>query len=252
VSAVLKQASSIPDLSVIAITDHDVIDGALEALDLAPRYGIDVVPGVEVSTRDGHLLALFIERIIPAGLGLVETIQRVGDLGGLCVAPHPFGRRADSLPAVAVLLALEHPKARDILAGVEVFNGGIFSRRSNRIARKFARHMDVARVGSSDAHVLSAIGSGVTMFEGSTQADLRRALEIRATEGFQRVPLSPLRLAAGWTGWRALRSLGWTASNAGPEAPVVLSRGPLTPAWPTGLQAATEFLPATDLIEMSS
>ena len=57
VEAVLKQAAHIAGLDVIAITDHDEIQGALEAVDLAPRYGIEVIPGCEISTADGHLLA---------------------------------------------------------------------------------------------------------------------------------------------------------------------------------------------------
>ena len=62
VRGVLKQASSV-GLSVIAVTDHDDIRGAFDARELASQYNIEVISGVEVTTRDGHLLALFIEKI---------------------------------------------------------------------------------------------------------------------------------------------------------------------------------------------
>lgn len=252
VTAVLRRAASQRELNVIAITDHDAIDGALEAQELAPLYGIEVVPGVEISTREGHLLGLFIEQMVPAGLPLMETIERVGDLGGLCVAPHPFGRRGNSLSALAVTLAVEHPRACDILVGIEVFNGGVFSGDSNRIAGRFASHMDVARLGSSDAHVLSAIGSGVTRFQGSTSADLRRALQARTTEAVRRIELSPLRLAANWMGWRLLRGVGWAASSAAPQAPLVTSPTPPTPEWPVDLESGAEVLSTADWVELSS
>ena len=76
VEAVLKQAAHTAELDVIAITDHDEIQGAQEAAELAPRYGIEVIPGSEISTADGHLLALFIPKKISAGLSVVETILR--------------------------------------------------------------------------------------------------------------------------------------------------------------------------------
>ena len=57
VSAILRTAAE-RGLNVVAITDHDQIAGALVALELAPDYNVEVVPGIEVSTADGHLLAL--------------------------------------------------------------------------------------------------------------------------------------------------------------------------------------------------
>ena len=71
---VLKHASSV-GLDFIAVTDHDEIRGAFYARELASQYELEVVPGVEVSTRDGHLLALFIEKIPPHGLSLEETLN---------------------------------------------------------------------------------------------------------------------------------------------------------------------------------
>jgi predicted metal-dependent phosphoesterase TrpH len=76
-------------LDIIAITDHDEIRGALLAEQIAPEIGIQVIPGVEITTAEGDLLALSIRKLIPAGLPLIETILRVGEQGGFCLAPHP-------------------------------------------------------------------------------------------------------------------------------------------------------------------
>ncbi|HSQ39184.1 MAG TPA: PHP domain-containing protein, partial [Anaerolineales bacterium] len=85
---VLRRAHEV-GLDVIAITDHDVIEGTLEAVKLAPHFGVDVIPGIEITTADGDLLALFVTELVPAGLPLVETVLRVRELGGVCIAPHP-------------------------------------------------------------------------------------------------------------------------------------------------------------------
>jgi len=66
VAAVLQEARQI-GLDVIAITDHDAIDGALEAMDLAAKIGIEVIPGIEISTAEGDLLALFVTKKIERG-----------------------------------------------------------------------------------------------------------------------------------------------------------------------------------------
>src|SRR5688572_4264126 len=89
VPSVLKQARKMR-LDVIAITDHDEIAGALEAIKLASHYGVEVIPGIEITTVDGDLLALFITEKVPAGLSLTETVLRVRELGGVCIAPHPM------------------------------------------------------------------------------------------------------------------------------------------------------------------
>jgi predicted metal-dependent phosphoesterase TrpH len=92
VDEVLDHAARQIDLRVIAITDHDTIEGALEARSLAERYGIEVVVGEEVSTADGEQLALFIEERLPPGLPAAETIAAAHAQGGLCVAAHPYYR----------------------------------------------------------------------------------------------------------------------------------------------------------------
>ena len=102
---------------MVAITDHNEVRGGLEAQDLAPAYGVEVVPGSKVSTAEGHLLALFIQNDIPKGLSLEETLRRVADQGGCAVAPHPAARGTNSLTSEAIRRMLAHPDLARILVG---------------------------------------------------------------------------------------------------------------------------------------
>lgn len=177
VPAVLKRASQ-SGLHIIAITDHDEIRGALLAEELAPKYNIQVIPGVEITTAEGDLLALSIRKIIPAGLSLIETILRVGDQGGFCIAPHPMasGMGMKSLSAYSIRTALRHEKTARTLIGIETYNATTLDREGNTAARILAERSNISQTGSSDAHVLDAIGLGATHFPGNTITDLVTAL----------------------------------------------------------------------------
>jgi predicted metal-dependent phosphoesterase TrpH len=167
------------DLDVIAITDHDETCASLEAREWAARqqYRVEVVPGVEVSTRDGHLLALFVEDRPPALRGLQATAEWVLARGGLCIAPHPFTRWTHSLNTRALCPAVEH----NLLAGMEVFNASLAGRASQPRAVDFVERFGLARIGASDAHMKGMVGLARTRFAGRTAHDLRHAIETRAT-----------------------------------------------------------------------
>src|SRR5207302_7167842 len=79
-------------LDVIALTDHDDIRGSFVMRDLAARRDspVEIVTGVEVTTRSGHLLALWIEDEIPMFGPLAATIAQIHELGGVAVGPHPL------------------------------------------------------------------------------------------------------------------------------------------------------------------
>jgi hypothetical protein len=183
VPAVLERASQL-GLDIIAITDHDEIRGALLAEQLAPQYGLQVIPGVEITTAEGDLLALSIRSIIPPGLSLIETVKRVGQQGGFCVAPHPMasGLGMKSLSAFSICQALHDYEAERILIGIETYNATTLDREGNLAAQTWAERLNVSQTGSSDAHVLEAIGLGATLFPGRTIPDLLAALWTGTTE----------------------------------------------------------------------
>lgn len=178
VPAVLRRARQI-GLDVIAITDHDEIAGSLKALEIASQYGVEVIPGSEVTTAEGDLLALNITEKVQRDRPLTETVLRVGELGGFCIAPHPMagGFGMKSLSAYSILKALRNADVARILIGIETYNATTIDKLSNHYAHILAEPLDIARTASSDAHVIEAIGLGATEFDGHTAQDLIRALQ---------------------------------------------------------------------------
>ena len=166
-------------LRVIAVTDHDEIEGAFEARKLASSFGVEVVIGEEISTAHGHLLGLFLHRHIPPGMSAEETVARIHEQGGLAIAPHPFDA---SVPSVGRRLTSESLQSM-AFDGIEVFNAGIFWpwRVSNHTAQRLAETMQAAQIGGSDAHALCAVGSGRTWFRGHHADDLFAAIRNRNT-----------------------------------------------------------------------
>ncbi|MBK7318351.1 PHP domain-containing protein [Candidatus Villigracilis affinis] len=203
--AVLTRAKQL-GLDVIAITDHDEIAGALKALEIAPMYGVEVIPGIEITTAEGDLLALFIREKVAAGLSLVETVMKVRELGGVCIAPHPMagGMGMKSLNAMSILKALRNRKVAETLIGIETYNGTSIDRVSNHSASLLSNRLKLARTGSSDAHILETIGFGATEFEGKTAADLLTALKNRTTKVRKQNEWGMFKILGSW----ALNYLG--------------------------------------------
>jgi len=168
------------NLAVIALTDHDVIEGALRARDLWAKgqYRFDFVVGEEISTGDGHLLALFIEKRIQPGLSMERSIDLVHEQGGLAIVAHPLNRifRHSCQREVLDRIYANHDLWLD---GIETWNASFCGIHANRVAMSANRQVyGWPELGNSDAHTLSAIGSGCTWFEGSTAQEVRLAIEV--------------------------------------------------------------------------
>lgn len=217
ISAILKHASTKTDLNVIAITDHDTMSGVSEAMHRAPEYNLEVIPGMEVSSKDGHVLCLFIQKPIPAGLNLLDTVLRVGEQGGLCVAAHPMAKAVNSLRFEKIRETLTHPEAEKILVGVEAFNGGLVYTRGNKMIETESCSLPLAQLGDSDAHILRMIGTGSSWFEGSTASELRTALIKHATAPRRGTGLTGAAVLTSYIPNYLLRKLGWVSWNSDPE-----------------------------------
>jgi predicted metal-dependent phosphoesterase TrpH len=178
VEELLRHVVTRTTLDVIAITDHDTIGGALEAQDIVRResYPIEVVVGEEVSTRDGHLVGLFLsERVIP-GLSAAETVAAIHAQGGLAFAPHPYlrVRQKEGRPITMVGLG---GAIRDLaLDAIETVNATPFLGRANRRAAAYNVTRRLPALGNSDGHIPQAIGKGYTLFPGKTALALRAAI----------------------------------------------------------------------------
>jgi predicted metal-dependent phosphoesterase TrpH len=172
------------DLDVIAIADHERIDAALAARSMARDRGlrVEVVVGEEVTTRGGHLLALFIDRPIRPYRSLRHTIMAVHDAGGLAVPAHPLVPYPLCAQGFVLRRLIDDSDERVHPDGLETLNPTMLGRPWHTRVVGFADRYGLAHLGNSDAHAVEAIGAGWTSFPGSDAADLRRAIEARVTE----------------------------------------------------------------------
>ena len=166
-------------LDVIAITDHDTIEGALRAAEHSERTaGVSVIVGEEVSSRQGHILGLFLERRIPPGLSAAATVDEIHNQGGLAIAAHPFWRTARMVERLGgTVHGIGWLAAELDFDAVEVENSTPGLGFANILARRLADGAGCACVGSSDAHILEAVGKAATVFNGRSPRALRSAIE---------------------------------------------------------------------------
>jgi len=220
VELLLEHASEI-GLDGIVVTDHDAIDASLHAAELAPDYGLLGIPGVEVSTAAGHLLALGVEECPASGRPLDETVDEVEALGGAAVVPHPFQRS-------------RHGVSKRRLVGVdpdaiEVYNSMLFTGYRNRRAETFARRRNIARVAGSDAHYLPNVGRAYTEVD----------LDV-GSGGVASIPADAIveAIRDGATGVRGRRTpipesaRHYAVGAARKTTYAFTSRAPFVPTWP--------------------
>jgi predicted metal-dependent phosphoesterase TrpH len=179
IEQILKYTELNTGLDVIAITDHNVIDGSLRARDLWAKssYRFDYIVGEEISTNEGHLLALFIEKQIPSHLSIERSIDLIHDQGGLAIVVHPLHplfRMSCQRPVLDRIRA-----NKDLwLDGIETLNAGLCGIYANRLTMRANRQCyGWSEVGNSDAHTLNAIGRACTLFQGSTASDVRTTIQ---------------------------------------------------------------------------
>jgi predicted metal-dependent phosphoesterase TrpH len=184
VADILDHVVASGSLDVIAITDHERIDAALAARAIAEDRGLpmEVVVGEEVTTRGGHLLALFLEDRIRPYRSLRDTIAAVHDAGGVAVPAHPLVPYPLCAQGFLLRSLLDDPDPLVHPDGLETFNPTALGRPWHHRVVRFADAAGLAHLGNSDAHALAAVGSGWTSFPGSTAADLRAAIAAGTTE----------------------------------------------------------------------
>jgi predicted metal-dependent phosphoesterase TrpH/glycosyltransferase involved in cell wall biosynthesis len=189
-------------LGAIAVTDHNVFAGALEAVELARTRNLIVIPGEEVKTdNQGEVIGLFLEQEIPRGMSFTDTVAAIREQGGLVYLPHPFDRM-HAIPDPATLH--RHLPEIDVF---EVYNARLLFDGYNDEALRFAGKYGLLAGAGSDAHVLPGVGTGalrVRRFEGPEEF----LLALRTAEVLRR----PKSLAY-------LQSLKWVAQARDKFAP---------------------------------
>ena len=160
-------------LGAVAICDHNTIRGSLEAEKLAPE-GLIVLKGIEVTSDDGHILALNLSEDVPRGRSAGETIDIIHSLGGIAVAAHPF--RMWSGLGRSVIEA-------NPFDAIEVLNGRN-TNKGNQKSMKLASRLDKPFTGGSDAHKPDSIGEALTIFADDcvSASDLVKAILAKQVE----------------------------------------------------------------------
>lgn len=188
VEEVLDYVENETDLDVIAITDHDTMDGYFEAVELMKKkkYRFELIPGEEVTSKEGHILALFIRKPIPAGLTVKTTLKKIKEQNGVRIAPHPFQHVRVKSPdyatmdGIGLVAMLKNAK---LLNGIETINATPTLGEENLRATFVNRTLLFkAETGSSDAHIKEAIGRAYTLFQGKTADDLKVELKHHQTQ----------------------------------------------------------------------
>lgn len=150
-------------LDAIAIADHDSIEGSMEGI--RKSKGIDdiiLIPAIEISTLEGHIVALGIQEKIRSKLTPEETIDKIREQGGISIIPHPFVSYREGL--------CDYVKNLDIDA-IETLNSRYIFGYSNWRAKKLAEEKGIPQIGASDAHFPGAIGSCITEVDADFSVD---------------------------------------------------------------------------------
>jgi predicted metal-dependent phosphoesterase TrpH len=181
-------------LGAIAVTDHNVFGGALEAVDYAQGRDLIVIPGEEVKTDgQGEVIGLFLQREIPRGMSFADTVAAIREQDGLVYVPHPFDR-LHAIPDPRTL----HRHVADIDV-LEVYNARLLFEGYNDEALRFARKYNLTMGAGSDAHVLQGVGTGAVRMRAFRDPE-EFLISLRSAEVLRR----PKSLAY-------LQSLKWVA-----------------------------------------
>ena len=146
----------------IAITDHDCVKGSL----VGRKFSKRIILGSEISTADGHLLALGIDKDVKKGMEVEETIEIVKDMGGVAIAAHPFRLRSGI-----------GKKINSKFDGIEILNARCTKKENEKTMRFYEkRKLDIAKTGGSDCHIIDFLFATYTEVEGETGEEILEAI----------------------------------------------------------------------------
>jgi hypothetical protein len=199
VEEILRKAEVV-GLDAIAITDHDSVDGAKKALSIPSP--VLVIPGIEVSTKQGHLLVLGVTEIIPADLDVVATVNIARRMGALAILPHPYHVWRHGV-------ARRKKAGMHIVDAVEAFNSRYIVGSANQKAARIAKRLGKPCVGGSDAHNAKFVGFGRTYIdaEKNVPAILEAIRAGRVSCGGRKTPLRTYTRQSINNTWRKIKRI---------------------------------------------
>ena len=178
IRSILKAAEE-KGLDLIAITDHDKIGGAVEAQKISSEFKVKTIIGEEVGAKEGHLISIFIKERIAPQRPILDTIKEVHSQGGLAIVAHPSNLFYRGVKLKTLM------KIYRELDGIELFNANAVWTAwatNKKIIKLNSEVFKLAAIGSSDAHIISQIGMGYTIFNGKEPDDLYSSIKNKATQ----------------------------------------------------------------------
>jgi predicted metal-dependent phosphoesterase TrpH len=146
-------------LTAVAVTDHDQVEGAIK---IAKETDFLIIPGTEVSSRDGHIVGLNVNAAIPKGLSADETVNQIHNAGGIAIACHPF----------AILKGSIGGHVSGTFDAVETINASSFPFNSaTSKANKLAERLKLPKVAGTDAHYGPVIGQAYTLIDSEANVE---------------------------------------------------------------------------------
>lgn len=180
-------------LEGIALTDHNTVRGLMQARKEARRQGIIFIPGIEISTLSGHVIALGINSDIKQNLTLDETLDRIREQGGISIAPHPFDIKGDGIK-----------NKINRVDAVEVFNALNVDKLSNFATELKTRKMEKPVIAGSDAHTLEMIGYAINIIDACDIDSVLKKIKKGRVE--LKKSYVPLKSIENWSRERLRRS----------------------------------------------
>ena len=150
-------------LDAVCVTEHGAIEGARVARETGKKYNFPIFEGIEVQSREGHLLLFGFTEKIEGVLPAREILDMVEDAGGIVIPAHPY-RSPFGWYSGAVQQALEETEFVKMFRVIEMFNG-LSLPEENRAAEEFCRKTGIFGIGGSDAHWLGNVGCCTTIFD---------------------------------------------------------------------------------------
>ena len=146
-------------LNAVAVTDHNKIEGALK---MAQQTDFLIIPGIEVSSKHGHIIGLNVKTLIPRGLSVDKTVDRIHEAGGIAIACHPFAWLKGS---IGKYISVKFD-------AVETINASAFPfKRATNQANRVAERLKLPKVGGTDAHYGPVIGQAYTMLDSEPNVE---------------------------------------------------------------------------------
>lgn len=160
---ILKKANK-ENINIISISDHDTVDGTSEVMRKTRNTDILAIPSIEISSSKGHILGFGCEEKIPKDLPPQETIDRIHDLGGLAIIPHPYCFYRHGL-----LCKSDNEKLK--IDAIETKNARFIVGYCNRKARKLSIKKNLPALGASDSHYWKFVGDCYSLIDCEKDID---------------------------------------------------------------------------------